>query len=338
MTLLRADSLSIGYGRGRKAPLILAAGLDLTLAAGELVCLIGPNGAGKSTLLRTLAGLQAPLCGKVSLEGKDLWRMDARERARRLAVVLSAPVDVGLLEARELVALGRHPHSGWSGRLEQRDEMVIDAALAAVDAEEFAWQPCDSLSDGQRQKIHIARALAQEPQVLLLDEPTAWLDLARRAEIMALLHRLTREQGCAVLLSTHDLEPALRHADQLWLLGDDGTLQRGAPEDLALSGALSTVFRSVGLRYDVQDGVFLPLQGSVAGPAIQMQGVGAAAIWTERALERGGYCVVADREGREVEACVCVLESGWELRRGGRQQRHDSLESLLAALKAGTVD
>ena len=330
MSLLRASGLSVGYRRGRKPPLTLAAGLELTLAPGELVCLIGPNGAGKSTLLRTLAGLQPPLAGQVTLAGLDLQQMDARDRAQRLATVWTGPVDVGLLSAWELVALGRHPHSGWSGRLRPQDEAAVDAALAAVDATALAWQPVDRLSDGQRQKVNIARALAQEPLLLLLDEPTAWLDLARRAEIMALLRRLAREQGCAVLLSTHDLELALRHADQLWLMSGDGALQAGAPEDLALSGALSSAFHSSGMHYDPLGGVFLPLQQRAAGPPVTLHGSGAAASWTRRALERGGYCISED----ETDAQVRVLESGWELRLGSVTQRCDSLAALLAALQA----
>ena len=330
MSLLRASGLSVGYRRGRKPPLTLAAGLQLTLAPGELVCLIGPNGAGKSTLLRTLAGLQPPLAGQVTLAGLNLQQMDARDRAQRLATVWTGPVDVGLLSAWELVALGRHPHSGWSGRLRPQDEAAVDAALAAVDATALAWQPVDRLSDGQRQKVNIARALAQEPLLLLLDEPTAWLDLARRAEIMALLRRLAREQGCAVLLSTHDLELALRHADQLWLMSGDGALQAGAPEDLALSGALSSAFHSSGMHYDPLGGVFLPLQQRAAGPPVTLHGSGAAASWTRRALERGGYCISEDETGAQVR----VLESGWELRLGSTTQHCDSLAALLAALQA----
>lgn len=338
MSLLRADALTIGYRRGRREPLILAAGLELSLAAGEMICLIGPNGAGKSTLLRTLAGLQPPLQGQVTLAGVDLQQLDARERARRLATVLTGPVAVGMLGVRDMVALGRHPHTGWSGRLRARDEAAIDAALAAVNAEELAWQPFDQLSDGQRQKVHLARALAQEPLLLLLDEPTAWLDLARRAELMALLRRLARKQGCAILLSTHDLELALRHADRLWLMNDTGTLQAGAPEDLVLSGALSTAFHSAGLRYDASGGCFVPLEPRAAGATIALQGVGAAAGWTRRALERGGYCVLTGEAGRESATRVRVLEQAWELRRGDSTLRCDTLEALLAALPPVPVD
>ncbi|MCY4024018.1 MAG: ABC transporter ATP-binding protein [Anaerolineaceae bacterium] len=338
MSLLRARGLAVGYRRGRRAPLTLVADADLTLASGELVCLVGPNGAGKSTLLRTLAGLQEPLAGRVTLAGADLHAMDPRERARGLATVWTDPVEVGLLAARELVALGRHPHTGWSGRMHAEDEAAIDAALAAVDAIELAWRPVDRLSDGQRQKINIARALAQEPLLLLLDEPTAWLDLARRAETMALLQRLAREQGCAILLSSHDLELALRHADRLWLMSGDGTLRAGAPEDLALGGALSTAFRSAGLHYDALDGKFVPLQPRRGGPKVALQGAGVAASWTRRALERGGYRVCEPGSRQEGGAEVKVLQQGWELRCGGSRQRCESLESLLTALAATPVD
>lgn len=338
MSLLQASGLAVGYRRGRRTPLTLVTDADLSLAAGELVCLIGPNGAGKSTLLRTLAGLQGPLAGSVTLAGADLHAMDPRERARSLATVWTDPVEVGLLVARELVALGRHPHTGWSGRLRAEDETAIDAALAAVDATQLAWRPVDRLSDGQRQKINIARALAQEPLLLLLDEPTAWLDLARRAEIMALLQRLAREQGCAVLLSSHDLELALRHADRLWLMSGDGNLRAGAPEDLALRGELSAAFRSAGLHYDPLEGKFVSLQPRPGGREVALQGAGVAASWTRRALERGGYRVCESGGRREAEAEVKVLPRGWELRVGSSWQRCESLESLLSALAVAPVD
>ena len=251
---LQTHDLSIGY-TGRPAR-ILAAQLDLTLRAGELVCLIGPNGAGKSTLMRTLAGMQPPLHGSVALLGDDLADLPAREVARRLSVVLTERVNPGLLTAYTLVALGRHPYTDWSGRLTQQDDASVRAAIAAVGAQNLADRQVGELSDGERQKIMIARALAQEPAVLLLDEPTAFLDLPRRVEIMQLLRNLARDQQRAILLSTHDLDLALRTADRIWLLPGDGSLHTGAPEDLVLSGAFAAAFRAEGVAFDPQTGAF----------------------------------------------------------------------------------
>ena len=153
---------------------------------------------------------------------------------------------------------------------------------------------------------------------------------------MALLQRLAREQGCAVLLSSHDLELALRHADRLWLMSGDGRLQVGAPEDLALSGTLSAAFRSAGLRYDPLDGTFVDSHERLHGPTVALHGEGAAASWTRRALQRGGYRVCEN--GSDANAQVQVLQHGWELRLGSARQRCDSLESLLAALDAAPGD
>ena len=181
MSLLRASGLSVGYRRGRKPPLTLAAGLQLTLAPGELVCLIGPNGAGKSTLLRTLAGLQPPLAGQVTLAGLDLQQMDARDRAQRLATVWTGPVDVGLLSAWELVALGRHPHSGWSGRLRPQDEAAVDAALAAVDATALACsRSTASATASARRSISRARWPRSPCYCCSMNPPPGWIWRAGR--------------------------------------------------------------------------------------------------------------------------------------------------------------
>ncbi|MEP7291461.1 MAG: ABC transporter ATP-binding protein, partial [Chloroflexota bacterium] len=173
--ILQTDDLAIGYG-GR-APQIVAEGLDLTLRPGELVCLIGANGAGKSTLIRTLAGMQAPLSGGVRLMGNDVHKLPANQLAQRLSVVLTERINPGLLTARTLVALGRHPYTDWAGRLTARDEAIVREAIAAVGATALAERQIGELSDGERQKIMIARALAQQPALMILDEPTAFLDL-----------------------------------------------------------------------------------------------------------------------------------------------------------------
>ena len=163
------------------------------------------------------------------------------------------------------------------------------AAIAAVGAQELADRQVGELSDGERQKIMIARALAQEPAVLLLDEPTAFLDLPRRVEIMQLLRRLARDQRRAILLSTHDLDLALRTADRIWLLPGDGSLQAGAPEDLVLSGAFAAAFRAEGVAFDPQTGAFRSSEH--AQMRVSLSGEGLPAIWTRRALERAGFSV-----------------------------------------------
>jgi iron complex transport system ATP-binding protein len=218
----------------------LIEGVSVALRPGELVCLLGPNGAGKSTLIRTLCGMQAPLAGRVLLGGEPLEKLSAREVARRMSLVLTERVAVGLMPVATLVALGRHPYTRWGGRLRPEDREAVWRAMADAGIEAMACRPVCELSDGERQKVMIARALAQEPQVMILDEATAFLDLPRRVELMHLLRRLTRSRRRAILLSTHDLELALRCADRLWLLPLGGPLQDGAPEDLVLSGAFGS--------------------------------------------------------------------------------------------------
>jgi iron complex transport system ATP-binding protein len=237
--LLQASSLSIGY-RG-KVERILADKLDLEIHAGQFICLLGPNGAGKSTLLRTLAGIQAPLSGELQLSGKLLPKIRPRERARELSIVLTEPLSSGIMTARMLVALGRHPYTGWLGKLSAPDQAIIEAALSSVRASHLVDRAVDTLSDGERQKVAIARALAQESKLIFLDEPTAHLDLPNRIEVTTLLRELAHAQSKGILLSTHDLELALRFADQLWILSEQGLVQ-GTPRELAESGSLEAAF------------------------------------------------------------------------------------------------
>lgn len=287
---LVATDLSIGYAAARRAPLVVAAGVSVTLRAGELACLIGPNGAGKSTLMRTLAGMQPALGGRVLLGGDDVATLDVRTLARRLSVVLTERVDAGNLSAYGLVALGRHPYTDWTGHLRPHDEQIVRWAIETVGARSLAARPVGELSDGERQKIMIARALAQEPLVMLLDEPTAYLDLPNRVEVMRVLRHLSRTTGRAILLSTHDLDLALRRADTIWLMPGAGPLTVGAPEDLVLSGAFEAAFRGDGVAFDPQSGAFKILTPETG--TVHLDGGGLAALWTRRALEREGFRVV----------------------------------------------
>lgn len=248
-TGLRLDGLAVGYGHRRGRRPVLTA-LTAVAPRGGLTVLLGPNGVGKSTLLRTLAGLQPPLGGRVLLDGSDLARLGRADRARMVSTVLTDRVQVGLLTTADLVGLGRHPHTGPTGRLDATDHAVVDWALAAVGATRLATRDADELSDGERQRAMIARALAQEPSLMLLDEPTAFLDAPSRVTITALLRRLARERDLAVVVSTHDLELSLRVADQVWLVNRVGNLHTGTPDEVIDSGAINATFDGDDLHFD----------------------------------------------------------------------------------------
>jgi len=336
--ILQTFDLAIGYKQPRQSPLLVAENINLTLPAGELVCLIGPNGVGKSTLLRTLAGMQPPLSGQALLNGRNVHKLNARELARQLSVVLTERIDVGILSVYALAALGRHPHTNWTGILSGHDEAVVRWALEAVGVAELARRNVGELSDGERQKALIARALAQEPALMLLDEPTAYLDWPRRVEITQMLRRLTRDTGRTVLLSTHDLDLALRNADRLWLMARQAPIQVGAPEDLALNGALAATFQAEGVVFDTRTGSFV--SQTQPGRVIVLSGQDEIGrIWTQRALERAGLTVGVTGEA-EVQVAA-TSETGrfvWRLIQDGETRNYVSLYDLVADLRREQID
>ncbi len=241
-------ALSTGYGPRRQRR-IVARGLTATLAAGSFTALIGTNGAGKSTLLRTLAGLQPALEGEVSWCGKPLTAYSRRALSRMLAVVLTDRNAGDGLTVSELVEMGRMPYTGFDGRLTEADRAIAAQAMAQTGVAPLAARTVGSLSDGERQRVMIAKALAQQTPAILLDEPTAFLDFPSKVSLLRLLRRLAEEEGKTILLSTHDLELALQIAGRVWLLSSDG-LTEGTPSQLAAEGALERFFRCEGLEFD----------------------------------------------------------------------------------------
>jgi iron complex transport system ATP-binding protein len=331
--ILNTKNLTIGYTASRQSKRTVASGISVSLRAGELVCLIGPNGAGKSTLMRTLAAMQPALAGTVSLMGEDVFRMDPQELACRLSIVLTERVSVGNLSAYALVALGRYPHTDWRGNLSAQDEAVIRCAMESVGAADLAHRNVDELSDGERQKVMIARALAQEPNIMLLDEPTAFLDLPHRVEIMHILRQVSHAMGRAILLSTHDLDLALRTADRIWLLPAGGPLQVGAPEDLVLSGAFEQAFRSAGIQFDQETGSFRA--SMPANDTIRLVGEGTSAIWTQRALERAGFRVTQNGTPAAIQVEVSGMNGStrWRSMMKGTAATHQSVYDLVNHLQ-----
>ena len=329
--LLALEQLTIGYTSpkgARKGACPIVRDMNANLRAGELVCLLGPNGAGKSTLLRTLAGVQAPLSGHVKLGSDDLHKLPQRALAKRMAVVLTERVTTDAMTARELVALGRHPHTDWSGSLRPLDHEQIQWAMHATNTLLYVERNVNELSDGERQRVLIARALAQEPQVMLLDEPTAFLDLPRRVEVLQLLRGLAHESQRAFLLSTHDLDLALHIADRVWLIASDGVFVTGLPEALALSGAITRTFQNEGVAFDVNSGTFrlcLP-QGQTA----QVVGDGPAAFWTKRMLERAGFNINPTNNAASAVQVEVVQPGTWRVQVGEAVSEATSLENVLA--------
>ena len=327
-SVLVLEGVSTGYSAGRGQTRVVTKDINTSLRTGELTCLLGPNGAGKSTLMRTIAGMQPPLAGTVLIGGNDVQKISARELARVVSVVLTDRATAGMLSAYALVALGRHPHTNWLGGLTDADHAVIRHSMEVTGAAELADRLVAELSDGERQKVMVARALAQEPQIMVLDEITAFLDLPRRVEIMGMLRALAHETGRAMLLSTHDLDLALRASDRIWLLPKDGRLTVGAPEDLVLSGAFESAFVSEGVQFEPELGSFRIR--SAAQGSISVRATGLARVWTARALERAGYRIV---EGQAAAAVSVLNDDGdrvWLI--DGTQVRCRSIEELIEAL------
>lgn len=248
--MIELKNLSTGYGRHT-----VSRNLNATLQSGRLTCLLGPNGVGKSTLLRTLCGFQPPLEGRMEMDGKDMAQLSRKEMSRSIGVVLTERPDVTDMRASDMVALGRTPYTGFWGRLGTEDRNRVDEAMQLVGITHLAHRMIHTLSDGERQKVMIAKALAQQTPVILLDEPTAFLDFPSKVETMRLLHRLAHESGKTVFLSTHDLETAIQLSDDLWLLSADG-LESGTADSLSADGSLERFVSCNGIRFDAARKVF----------------------------------------------------------------------------------
>ena len=338
--VLEGKQLATGYRKGKRTAVVHRS-LDFTLRAGELVCLLGGNGVGKSTLLRTLAGVQPALGGELELQGRPLASFSVRERSTAIGLVLTERVQAGGLTVRvqaggltvfELAALGRQPYTGYFGRLTRQDKERVAGALEAVGMSEKAASYVAELSDGERQKVMIAKALVQECPLILLDEPTAFLDVTSRIEVMALLHRLAGEEGKAILMSTHDVEQALALADGLWLMRPDGIMLCGATEDLVLSGGMDGLFGTSPVDFDRMRGSYATRNGQLRLVRL-MAADEVLCHWVQNALMRQGYYGVADSSDATLP--LLTIESPQNLTWvcGGESHRFHSFAELSVVLR-----
>jgi iron complex transport system ATP-binding protein len=279
---LGTSRLSVGYLQ-KTGDKLLFQDLDLKLYPGQLVCFMGPNGAGKSSLIRTLAGLQDPISGEVHLS-----QLEGKSKTQQLSVVLTDKITAPGMTVSELIGFGRYPYLDWNVKLSLADHAAIDAAISRVNIQHLTKIKLYQLSDGQLQMVMIARALAQDTPVILLDEPTAHLDLNNRVEIMNVLRSLARQMNKAILVATHELDLALQSADIIWLTDRSKKIITGIPEDLILNGSFDELFQLKGfdlktgkLYHEPHKGISIKLSG----------GEGYLYRWTKNALERSGYYV-----------------------------------------------
>lgn len=288
-------NLSIGYSI-KKNTCIVAQDINADIYSGELTCLLGANGIGKSTLLRTLSAFLPKLSGYISILGKDLDRYRDSELATLVSVVLTDRVDIKNMTCRELIGLGRSPYTGFWGSLSKTDIDIIDQAISMVGIDNLANRMVHTLSDGERQKVMITKALVQQTPIILLDEPTAFLDFPSKVEIMQLLHQLSRKTNKTIFLSTHDVELALQIADKIWLMDRDKAIETGTPEDLSIKGALNRFFARKGIVFDQETGLFRVKHQQER--RLKLAGDGFVYKMIQKALSRHGI-VVSQDEGCE---------------------------------------
>jgi iron complex transport system ATP-binding protein len=279
------DQLSVGYQKGKKK-LLVKERINFSANSGELVALIGSNGIGKSTLLRTLSGFQKQLDGKILINGQDLLSFKTKELAKVMSFVSTESVRVQNLRVWELLSIGRFAYTNFIGSLTGEDQKIIQHAIELVGLSGYEDRMIDQISDGERQRVMIARTLVQDTPLIILDEPTAFLDIRNKYEVIHLLHRFAKCENKTIIFSTHDLNVALPEVDKVWLMLDDRVVE-GAPEDLIIAGYFEQMFHSERVYFKADSGDFM-LRKNVIGSYRLVGKKGLEFIWTKRSMERIG--------------------------------------------------
>ncbi|MGB5989533.1 MAG: ABC transporter ATP-binding protein [Marinifilaceae bacterium] len=330
--LIEIKELTIGY-HNKKANKIVHEGINAKLFSGELTCLLGPNGAGKSTLLRTLCGFQKALTGEVFIDGISLKDMSNEDLSKMISVVLTDKVNIQNITVEELVSYGRSPYTGFFGRLSKDDKKLITEALDMVGISSMKERKVQNLSDGERQKVMIAKALVQDTPVIFLDEPAAFLDLPSKLDLMLLLHRLSSETGKLIFIVTHDLDLAIQTADKIWLMANDKPLEIGVPEDLIIQDRFDGFFNSDGIFFDKKIGLFRIK--NVHYKQVNVKGEVYQADLLRRALSRNGIEAVTDVK---TEIFIEVISKGpftkFIVQYSDTKREFATVEFVISCLKA----
>jgi iron complex transport system ATP-binding protein len=243
--IIITDNLSVGYDART-----VVGDIDIKAYSGQIICLIGPNGSGKSTILRTLSGMLAPVHGAVYIGKTAMDRITRTELARYMSVVLTDRLNLQMTSAFDVAAMGRTPHTGFFGQLTANDVRIVDECLQTVGAAELAERDYMSLSDGEKQKVLIARALAQDPKLIILDEPTSHLDVKHKVEVLQILNRLADERGVTILLALHDVDMAMQNCRLVMLVKNGRIIAQGRPEEVISGDSMRELFDMTDAQFD----------------------------------------------------------------------------------------
>ena len=321
--IIETKGLALGYKKAKTIQWV-AEGISFSLGSGELTCVLGPNGVGKSSLIRAILGQGVHTRGGIYFQGKPIRSFSPQSLARSISVVLTDRFSAGNLAVKQLVALGRIPFTNWLGSLAPEDEAAVEAAITATKTTYLKDRKISEISDGQLQKVMIARALAQDGELMILDEPTAHLDLVNRFEIMHLLRAIARDQNKAVLVITHDLEIAVETADEFLLMPFEGPLIAGKPEDLILTGAINRLLPSGQMRFSPVTG---KIQLSSPPSYEQVKGPEEVAQWLKLALAKNKI---------SLDSRISITASreplGFLIEKGGSSLEVNSIEEVLREL------
>lgn len=328
-TYLLTDNLSIGYSEKGGAAMFLQKDLNEKLVEGEFICLLGPNGCGKSTLIRTLSGIQSPVDGKIFIDDREIQELSAEERSKLVSVVLTDNSAVGNISVSEIVALGRYNYTNWMGTLSSHDKQKIIESLENVSLGDFKNRKFSTLSDGEKQRAFIAKGLASDAPLMMLDEPTAHLDIPNKVNIMTLLRQLTRNSHRSVLLASHEMDLALKLADEIWLMLPDQTIFRGTPEELISSGNLNEVFGNELLQFNSHTGSFS--MNTVPVGSVTLEGSGKYLEMTRQALSRIGFTTNLLKNKSTYK--IIVEGRTWKINLGEKSIESDNLAETCRLLR-----
>ncbi len=329
-TPLFTKNLTIGYPTGRENR-ILHRALNLSLRKGELNCLLGPNGAGKSTLLKTLAGFTEAIDGEVYIMDQPRNNISFRNLSHFLSVVLTDRIQIPHSRVIDIVSMGRYPYTSILARFGDVDKRIVMQSLKQVEIQHMKYRYFDEISDGEKQKVMIAKALAQDTPVIILDEPTAFLDFPSKIEVMQILLCLAKDTGKSILMSTHDVELALQVADKLWLMDKGKKIRTGAPEDLVLDNSLNHFFEKDYIYFDEHRGTFIMKSNN--DMIINTTGAQPYLLWLNKALNRAGFDT-SEKAETEKQVKINSKNDILLISQDAKEKKFLSIESLINFLKS----